>query len=520
MLIQFIHPKDTNQTAVKTLSQQLQQFFNVTDYRINVGWIHSRTRSDQGFNIRSVKGSERYYLHTGKEQTTHQIGDLILFSYADSTRCEDRLDIVTHIGVDELFDTQNSSLIMSFLEFFYVIYAITLKSDLYKKLYDKVCQLLLKQQYEHAVYQNVFAVRSLGNTLLLEHDALSNRYISGYLLNAEELPEQLLIRLLKQSIHQPAELDALLQYADHKGIHQLGFAVKLVAGLTLDVNDISNIQLTDQYNFLNAYIPKHPLWREMVLAHPDTLYSDDIAQKFIDELPEDKTQWLDALNQLPLNIRNSLANRLAEEHFAYVYQLISDEQLYIDHIMQCIEQQDSTHFAEYYHYAIAHHFHHVVCMLKILEYKLLQRPLPLYELNKIIYAYSESLCNQHSQNNHLQKIQYTIFAKGGYKAEIEKAQRSSFQPNPTSFKANGLKPLSFCEGKIWFKKINHEYIEVNGKKRPVNRFDEAEIKDQERIVETSLDRRVLCRRHGCNYCEKDSEHSLEASIFYLIGLTH
>ena len=153
MLIQFIHPKDTNQTAVKTLSQQLQQFFNVTDYRINVGWIHSRTRSDQGFNIRSVKGSERYYLHTGKEQTTHQIGDLILFSYADSTRCEDRLDIVTHIGVDELFDTQNSSLIMSFLEFFYVIYAITLKSDLYKKLYDKVCQLLLKQQYEHAVYQ-------------------------------------------------------------------------------------------------------------------------------------------------------------------------------------------------------------------------------------------------------------------------------------------------------------------------------------------------------------------------------
>ncbi|MEG1463056.1 MAG: hypothetical protein RSC48_08080, partial [Anaerorhabdus sp.] len=357
MLIQFIHPKDTNQTAVKNLSQQLQQHFNVTDYRINVGWIHSRTRSDLGFNIRSVKGSERYYLHTGKEQTKHQIGDFILFSYADSTRCEDRLDIIAQSSVEDIFDTQNSSLMISFLEFFYVLYSISLKSDLYKKLYDKVCQLLLKQQYEHAVYQNVLAVRSLGNTLLLEHHALSNRYINRYLLNAEELPEQLLIRLLKQSSHQPAELDALLQYADHKSIHQLSFSVKLVAGLTLDINDISNMQLTDQYNFLNAYIPKHPLWREMVLAHPDTLYSDDIAQKFIDELPEDKTQWLNALNQLPLNIRNSLANRLAGEHFAYVYQLISDEQRYINHIMQCIEQQDSTHFAEYYHYAIAHHFH-------------------------------------------------------------------------------------------------------------------------------------------------------------------
>lgn len=70
MLIQFLHPKDTNQTAVRALSQQLQQFFNVTDNRINVGWIHSRTHSDQGFNIRSVKGSERYYLHTGKKQSS------------------------------------------------------------------------------------------------------------------------------------------------------------------------------------------------------------------------------------------------------------------------------------------------------------------------------------------------------------------------------------------------------------------------------------------------------------------
>ncbi|MDA3433854.1 MULTISPECIES: hypothetical protein [Acinetobacter calcoaceticus/baumannii complex] len=356
MLIQFIHPKDTNQTAVKNLSQQLQQYFNVTDYRINVGWIHSRTRSDQGFNIRSVKGSERYYLHTGKEQTKHQIGDLILFSYADSTRCEDRWDIVTHMSVEELFDTQSSSLIMSFLEFFYVIYAITLKSDFYKKLFDKVCQLLLKQQYEHAIYQNIFAVQNLVNTLLLEHHALSNHYINRYLLNAEELPEQVLIRLLKQSIQQPAELDALLQYADHKDIHQLGFAVKLVAGLTLDVNDISNIQLTDQYNFLNAYIPKHPLWREMVLAHPDTLYSDDIAQKFIDELPEDKTQWLEALNQLPLNIRNSLANRLAEEHFAYVYQLISDERLYVNFILECIYKNDYSYFDEFYAYAQKHEF--------------------------------------------------------------------------------------------------------------------------------------------------------------------
>ena len=517
MLIQFIHPKDTNQTAVKKLSQQLQQFFNVTDYRINVGWIHSRTRSDQGFNIRSVKGSERYYLHTGKAQTTHQIGDLILFSYADSTRCEDRLDIVAQISVEELFDTKKSSLIISFLEFFYVIFAFAVKKELYTQQLENLCQLLLKQQYEDEVYQNVFGVRNLSQRLLLEHDALSNTYIHAYLLNAEEeLPESVLIKLLKQKAKTPEDLDVLLTYADHKGFDQFSFAVKLVSGRALNVNDIGNIQLADQYSFLNAYIPKHPLWREMVLAHPDTLYSDDIAQKFIDELPEDKTQWLEALNQLPLNIRNSLANRLAEEHFAYVYQLISDEHRYIDHIMQCIEQQDSTHFAEYYHYAIAHHFHHVVCILKIFEYKLLQRPLPLYELNKIITTYSEALCTQHSQNNHLQKIQYTIFAKCGYKAEIEKEKQSSYQVKPTSYKANGLKPLSFCEGKIWFKKINHEYIEVNGEKKPIHQFNEEEIKDKERIVETSLARKVLCRRHDCNHCEKNSEHDLEEGIFYKV----
>lgn len=517
MLIQFIYPKDTNQTAVKNLSQQLQQYFNVTDYRINVGWIHSRTRSDQGFNIRSVKGSERYYLHTGKEHHDLKIGDLIFFNYTESTHCEDRLDIVAHTHLEGLFDTKNSALIISFLEFFSVIFAFAVKKELYTQQLENLCQLLLKQQYEDEIYQNVFGVRNLSHALLLEHHALSNIYIHAYLLNAEEeLPESVLIKLLKQKAKTPEDLDVLLTYADHKGFDQLSFAVKLVSGRAFDVNDIGNIELADQYSFLNAYIPKHPLWREMVLAHPDTLYSDDIAQKFIDELPENKTQWLDALNQLPLNIRNSLANRLAEEHFAYVYPLISDEHRYIDHIMQSIKQQDSTHFAEYYHYAIAHHFHHVVCMLKIFEYKLLQRPLPLGELNKIINTYSEALCNQHSQNNHLQKIEYTIFAKCAYKADIEKVQHSSFQSRPTSHKANGLKPLSFCEGKIWFKKINHEYIEVNGEKKPIHQFDEEEIKDKERIVETSLARKVLCRRHDCNHCEKDSEHSIEASIFYRI----
>lgn len=517
MLIQFIHPKDTNQRAVKNLSQQLQQYFNVTDYRINVGWIHSRTRSDQGFNIRSVKGSERYYLHTGKEHHGLNIGDLIFFNYTVSIRCEDRLDIIAHTNLEGLFDAKKSSLITSFLEFFYVIFSHAVKTELYTKQLDYLCKLLLQQQYDEAVYQNVFANRHLVNTMILDHDALSNLFVNTYLLNAEdELSEGLLIRLLKQKLNTPEDLDVLLTYADHKGFNQLSFAVKLVAGRTFNVNDISNIQLEDQYSFLNSYIPKHPLWREMVLAHPDTLYSEDIAQKFIDELPEDKIQWLYALNQLPLNIRNSLANRLAEHNFAYVYQLISDEQRYIDHIMQCIEQQDSTHFAEYYHYANAYHFHHVVCMLKIFEYKLLQRPLPLYELNKIINAYSEALCSQHSQNNHLQKIQYTIFAKCGYKAEIEQAKHSTFQSKPTSYKANGLKPLSFCEGKIWFKKINHEYVEVNGEKKPIELFEAEELKDKERIVETSLDRKVLCRRHDCNHCEKNSENDLEDGIFYRV----
>lgn len=517
MLIQFIHPKDTNQTAVKNLSQQLQQYFNVTDYRINVGWIHSRTRSDQGFNIRSVKGSERYYLHTGKVHHDLNIGDLIFFNYTASTRCEDRLDIIAHTNLEGLFDTQNSTLITSFLEFFYVIFSHAVKTELYTKQLDYLCKLLLQQQYDEAVYQNVFANRSLVNTMILDHDALSNSFVNTYLLNTEdELSEGLLIRILKQKLNIPEDLDVLLTYADHKGFDQFSFAVKLVADRSLNVNDINNIQLEDQYSFLNVYIPKHPLWREMVLAHPDTLYSDDIAQKFIDELPDNKTQWLDALNQLPLNIRKSLANRLAEHHFAYVYQLISDEQRYIDHIMQCIEQQDSTHFAEYYHYSIAHHFHHVVCILKIFEYKLLQRPLPLYELNKIINVYSEALCTQHSQKNHLQKIQYTIFAKCAYKAKIEQGLNSTFQPKLTQNKANGLKPLSFCEGKIWFKKNNHEYIEVNGEKRPIYEFDEQELKDKERIVETTLDRKVLCRRHDCNHCEINSVNDVEASIFYRV----
>ncbi|MFX9003717.1 hypothetical protein ABTN42_19535, partial [Acinetobacter baumannii] len=274
---------------------------------------------------------------------------------------------------------------------------------------------LLKQQYEDEVYQNVFGVRNLSQHLLLEHDALSNTYIHAYLLNAEEeLPESVLIKLLKQKAKTPEDLDVLLTYADHKGFDQFSFAVKLVSGRTLNVNDIGNIQLADQYSFLNAYIPKHPLWREMVLAHPDTLYSDDIAQKFIDKLPEDKTQWLEALNQLPLNIRNSLANRLAEEHFAYVYQLISDEQLYVNFILECIYKNDYSYFDEFYAYAQKHEFHHVKCILNIIYFKAINRELPLYQLDKIIKDYTNDLFISHSKNDVLKKIEYTIFADCKY----------------------------------------------------------------------------------------------------------
>lgn len=517
MLIQYIHHKDTNQTAVKALSQQLQQYFNVTDYRVNVGWIHSRTRSEQGYNIRSVKGTERYYLHTGKDQAELKTGELIFFNYTASTRCEDRLDLTAHCSLEELFDTKNTALISSFLDFFYVIFSYATKADVYTKQLDQVCTLLLKQQYEDAVYQNIFANRSLVNTLILDHRALSNSYAHAYLLEAEEaLPESLLIRFLKQNIDRPKDLEFLAKYATHKGFKKLNFAIKLVAVHALDVNEINDLQLEVQYSFLNEYIPKHPLWREMVLAHPATLYNDEIAEKFIAELPQDKTQWYNTLLQFPLNIQNDLANKLAEDNFESVYQLISDEHRYIQHIMKCIEQQDSAHFAEYYHYAIAHHFHHVFCTLKIYEYKLIGRPLPLYELNKIINAYSEALCTQHSQNNDLQPIDYTIFAKCGFKAKLEQNRHSTFQPTPTQYKVNGLKPLSFCEGKIWFKKIDKEYIEVNGEKKPIEEFEREEIQDKEKIVETCLERKVLCRRHDCTYCEENSEHDLENSILYKV----
>lgn len=508
MLIQFIHPKDINQKAVKNLSQQLQQFFNVTDYRINIGWIHSRTRSDQGFNIRSVKGSERYYLHTGKDQKAHQIGDLIFFNYTASTRCEDRLDLVSHCNLEELFDTKNSSLIISFLEFFYVIFSYAVKNELYTKQLDNFCKLLLKQQYEDAVYKNIFAVRNLINSLLLEHKALSNHYINTYLLNAEdELPEQLLIRLLKQSIHHIAELDALLQYADHKGFHQLSFAVKLVAGRTLNVNDIRHIQLAEQYSFLNAYIPKHPLWREMVLAHPDTLYSDEIAQKFIDELPDDQSQWLDVLNQLPLNIRNSLANRLAAEHFAYVYPLISNEQLYVNFILECIYKNDYSYFDEFYTYAQEHKFHHVKCILNIIYYKAINRELPLYQLNKIIENYTNNLFILHSENDILSKIEYTIFAECNYKHPIEHFNNSKYPVYKPK-----LSPQSFCEGIEWYSDELAEYVVIDGHKKFINELDASiYISNLNKLKEEVSTRKVKCRRHGCNACTPDL---LNQSIFY------
>lgn len=509
MLIQFIHPKDTNQTAVKTLSQQLQQFFNVTDYRINVGWIHSRTRSDQGFNIRSVKGSERYYLHTGKEHHDLKIGDLIFFNYTESTHCDDRLDIVAHSHLEGLFDTKNSALIISFLEFFYVIFAFAVKKELYTQQLENLCKLLLKQQYEDEVYQNVFGVRNLSHALLLEHHALSNTYINAYLLNAEEeLPEQLLIRLLKQSLNQTADLDALLQYADHKGFHQLSFAVKLVSGRAFDVNDISKIQLEDQYSFLNAYIPKHPLWREMVLAHPDTLYSDDIAQKFIDELPEDKTQWLEALNQLPLNIRNSLANRLAEEHFAYVYQLISDEQLYVNFILECIYKNDYSYFDEFYAYAQKHEFHHVKCILNIIYFKAINRELPLYQLDKIIKDYTNDLFISHSKNDVLKKIEYTIFADCKYQPRITQHFANSKYP---TYKPK-LSPQSFCEGIEWYRDEPAEYVVIDGHKKIIKELDPSvDFSQLNRFTEMVSTRKVKCRRHGCNACTPDL---LNESIFY------
>lgn len=509
MLIQYIHHKDINQTAVKALSQQLQQYFNVTDYRINVGWIHSRTRSEQGYNIRSVKGTERYYLHTGKDQAKLKTGELIFFNYIDSTRCEDRLDLVAYCSLEELFDTKNTALISSFLDFFYVIFPDATKADVYTKQLDQVCTLLLKQQYEDAVYQNIFTNRGLLNTLILDHRALSNSYAHAYLLEAEEaLPESLLIKLLKQNVDQPKDLEFLEKYATHKGFNKLNFAIKLVAGHTLNVDEINNLQLEDQYQFLNTYIPKHPLWRELVLAHPATLYNDEIAEKFIAELPQDQTQWYNTLLQFPLNIRNDLANKLAEDNFESVYQLISDEQRYVDYILSCLPQNEFSRFDEFYTYAREHKFHHVACMLEIIRYKLQQRSLQIYDLNKIIENYTKNLFVAHSEQQELRKIDYTIFANCAF--EIPKPQYSN--PKYPVYKPK-LSPQSFCEGKEWYKKETLEYVIINGEKTLLsevdkNSIDITQLKTEEEETRT---RNVMCRRHGCHACTSDL---LNESVFY------
>ncbi|MHA3892189.1 DNA polymerase [Acinetobacter sp. GXMZU3951] len=521
MLIQYIHHKDTNQTAVKALSHQLQQYFNVTDYRVNVGWIHSRTRSEQGYNIRSVKGTERYYLHTGKDKAELKTGELVFFNYTDSKHCEDRLDLVAHCSLEEFFDTKNTALISSFLDFFYVIFSYATKADVYTKQLDQVCTLLLKQQYEDAVYQNIFANRSLLNTLILEHRALSNSYAHAYLLKAEEeLPESLLIRFLKQNVDRPKDLDFLVKYAAHKGFKKLNFAIKLVIGHSLDVNEINDLQLEVQYSFLNEYIPKHPLWREMVLAHPATLYNDAIAEKFIAELPQDKTQWYNTLLQFPLNIQNDLANKLAEDNFEYVYQLISDEQRYIHHIMQCIQHSYYENFANYYEFSKQRNFHHVFCILKIIEYKILNKPIKVYELNKIIENYVDGLFKTNSQDNLLTKIDFTIFSGCTYMPESYGKENTvniyknanpdaKFYPTPSV-----LQPLSFCEGGIWFKDKEVQYKEINGGKINLELLTEDErktLKDDEIVKEVVKERNVLCRRHACQHCTTDT---LESSVFY------
>lgn len=506
MLIQFLHYKDTNQKTVKALSRQLQQFYNVTDYRINVGWIHSLTRSEQGYNIRSIKGTERYYLHTGKEQANLKVGDLIFFNYTASTYCEDRLDIIAQCSLEELFDSKQLELITSFLDFFNIVYSYTVKADIYTKQLHNVSNLLLKQQYDDAVYQNIFENQDLVGTLFLDYDALCNSYINAYLLKAEnELEKNLLIKLLKKNVDMPEQLDVLLQYSDQKGFSKISFAIKIVAGHALDVGEITALQLENQYKFLNAYISKHPFWREIVFAHPETFYNDDIANNFIQELPQDKNQWYTTLLQFPLNIQNDLANKLAEQSFEYVYKLISEEQRYIEYILACIYQNDFSLFDEFDSYAQEHKFHHVKCMLDIIYYKASNRALSVYELNKIIENYTKNLFITHSENEVLSKIDYTIFANCKYE------QQAFRYTNSNAYKPKLLKQ-SFCEGKEWYKKEQIEYVLIDGDKRSVKELDSSlDIAVLEKVQEENSIRKVMCRRHDCNVCDSDV---LNESILY------
>lgn len=508
MLIQFLHHNDTNQTAVKTLSRQLQQFFNVTDYRINVGWIHSRTRSEQGYNIRSVKGTEGYYLHTGKEQVDLEIGDLLFFNYTASTHCEDRLDIIAHCSLEELFDSKNTKLITSLLDFFYIVYSNTVKVDIYTRQLQNVCNLMLKHQYDDAVYKNIFKNQDLVSTLFLDYDALSNSQVYAYLLKSEnELDENLLLKILKKNVDTPEHLDVLLQYAEHKGFSKISFAIKIVAGHALDVDEITGLQLENQYKFLNAYIPQHPFWREMVFAHPETLYNNEIANNFIQELPQDKNQWYATLLQFPLNIQNDLANKLAEGNFEYVYKLISEEQRYVQYILGCIYQNDFSRFDEFYSYAQEHKFHHVKCMLDIIHYKVSNRALPVYELNKIIENHTKNLFVAHSENEILSKIDYTIFSNCKVTLLTPKYNTSA----SNTYKSK-LSPQSFCEGKEWYKKEQIEYVWVEGHKRLLEEIDShIDTTDLPKDKEEILVRKVMCRRHDCSACTPDV---LNESVFY------
>src|SRR5690606_4450998 len=173
---------------------------------------------------------------------------------------------------------------------------------------------------------------------------------------------------------------------------------------------------------------------------------------------------------------------------------------YVNFILECIYKNDYSYFDEFYAYAQKHEFHHVKCILNIIYFKAINRELPLYQLDKIINDYTNDLFISHSQNDVLEKIEYTIFADCKYQPRITQHFTNSKYP---AYKPK-LLPQSFCEGIEWYKDEPAEYVVIDGHKKIIKELDPSvDLSQLNRLTEMVSTRKVKCRRHGCNACTPD-----------------
>ena len=437
-----------------------------TKLSIDIGQVLKPTKQGLGYH---VQGCQRYYWHH-PEQDANSL-TWVLFSYAPSTYCEERMDVQK---IQEVFPILQQA---KHGEFWRAVVSLSCMHR--SSTRQMLIQALLARKWCLADWEFVYEDEDLLKDCWQASSQLESLPLQQLLVETGwPLPEILWWQWFEHAIASSQSLHLIGEYIQKTTIARWRYVWAIIHASKLNLEQIHTYVLPKNALFLTSSILAHPQCLDILRQNSGVFHNHEAIAVIEASLPSEPECWPEILSAMPSSFQHQFAKKHAFEHFDVLYSFLDNEQVVLDYVMDDDHQISLFTLEDLMRIAHEKVWFHLWYALTILIWKAKAVSITMAQLIQLNDAYVKALFEDHSMP--LRKIQSPIFAP---------CFKHSFSG-------------TWCEGKAWYRN--------DDKKITTAEKDVFTITYKEKIISHQwlpkprqpksrhLELKILCRRKSCN----------------------